>query len=244
MASALLAGHMLMASASAFYALYRILRPYRIGVYGPSMVGKTTLDQYLTVPGDIDPIPLAMRTAHPKANTHTGFKEPNETRKQIRLIKEKKPIRTTDLAGDALFRNLWVDDMFRRNVELIIFMVDHRAMTSPQFAMDASASLSYLVDNITKKSITKNITRKARKNSKKYEPKLFCLMINKMDIWWDDRAQYLWNIGLQKEHPIVAPFRESLKRLRKAGYRAEIMAMSSQHGINVEKSLIELLESL
>ena len=57
MASALVAGHMLMASASAFYALYRILRPYRVGIYGPSMVGKTPLDQYLTVPGDIDPIP-------------------------------------------------------------------------------------------------------------------------------------------------------------------------------------------
>ena len=47
--SALIAGHMLMASASALYSLYRILRPFRVGIYGPSMVGKTTLDQYLTV---------------------------------------------------------------------------------------------------------------------------------------------------------------------------------------------------
>ena len=65
-----------------------------------------------------------------------------------------------------------------------------------------------------------------------------------MDLWWDERAAYLWKMGIQKEHPIVRPFRESLKRLRKAGYRAEIMAMSSQHGINVEKGLIELLDSL
>ena len=69
-------------------------------------------------------------------------------------------------------------------------------------------------------------------------------MINKLDIWWDERAETLWSLVLQKEHPIVAPFRDSLKRLRKAGIRAEVMAMSSQHGINVEKSLIALLDSL
>ena len=242
--SALIAGHMLMASASGIYALYRILRPFRVGIYGPSMVGKTTLDQYLTVPGDIDPIPHEMRTAHAKADTATGFRSPRGTRKQIRLIKEKKPIRTTDLAGDPMFRNLWVEDMFGRDVELIIFMVDHRAMIFKQFAMDASASLSYLVDNIVKKEVTKKISRKARKKSKNYTPKMFCLMVNKMDLWWDHRAEWLWSRGLQKEHPIVAPFRDSLKRLRKAGIRAEVMAMSSQHGINVEKNLIELLDSL
>tara|TARA_R100000149_G_C5880159_1_gene145063 strand:+ start:3805 stop:4539 length:735 start_codon:yes stop_codon:yes gene_type:complete len=244
MASALVAGHMLMASASAFYALYRILRPYRVGIYGPSMVGKTTLDQYLTVPGDIDPIPYEMRTAHAKADNATGFRSPRSTRKQVRLVKEKKPIRTTDLAGDPMFRNLWIEDMFGRDVELVIFMIDHRAMIFKQFAMDASASLSYLVDNMTKKDVSKNISRKAKKKSKKYTPKLFCLMINKMDLWWDHQAARLWQLGLQKEHPIVAPFRESLKRLRKAGIRAEVMAMSSQHGINVQKNLIELLDSL
>ena len=244
MASALVAGHMLMASASAFYALYRILRPYRVGIYGPSMVGKTTLDQYLTVPGDIDPIPYEMRTAHAKADTATGYRSPRSTRKQVRLVKEKKPISTTDLAGDPMFRNLWVEDMFGRKVELVIFMIDHRAMIFKQFAMDASASLSYLVDNMIRKDISKNISRKAKKNSKNYTPKLFCLMINKMDLWWDPQAARLWQLGLQKEHPIVAPFRESLKRLRKAGIRAEVMAMSSQHGINVQKNLIELLDSL
>jgi hypothetical protein len=242
--SALIAGHMLMASTSALYALYRVLRPYRVGIYGPSLVGKTTLDQYLTVPGDIEPIPLHFRTAHPKASTMTGFQEPTPTRKRIRYKRDKTPVRTTDLAGDHMFRNLWVDDMFGRNVELIIYMVDHRAMTSPQFAADAAAGLTYLVDNIIKKDISKKISRKAKKVSKTYTPRLFCLMINKMDVWWDAQAQSLWRYGLQKEHPIVAPFRESLKRLRRSGIRAEIKAISSQHGINVEKSLTELLQSL
>jgi hypothetical protein len=244
MMSALIAGHMLMASASAFYSLYRVMKPYRIGIYGPSLVGKTTLDQYLTVPGDIDPIPLQFRTSHPKSNTLTGFKDPIPSRKQVRFKRDKKSITTADIAGDAMFRNLWVDDMFGRKAELVIYMVDHRALTSPQFAMDSSAGLTYLVDNIVKKDISSNISRKARKNSKNYVPRLFCLMINKMDIWWDQKAQMLWNHGLEREHPIVAPYRESLKRLRKAGIRAEIVAISSQHGMNVQKSLCDLIDKM
>jgi len=242
--SALIAGHMLMASATALHSLYRVLRPYRVGIYGPSLVGKTTLDQYLTVPGDIEAIPLNFRTSHPKANTSTGFQDPKPTRKQLRYKSEKKPVTTTDLAGDHMFRNLWVDDMFGRKVELIIFMVDHRAMTSPQFAADSSAALSYLVDNIIKKDVSKAISRKARKASKNYTPRLFCLMLNKMDVWWDDSAQQLWSFGLQKEHPMCAPYRESLKRLRRSGIRAEIAAISSQHGVNVEKSLVTMLETM
>ena len=242
--SALIAGHMMMASASAFYSLYRVMKPYRIGIYGPSLVGKTTLDQYLTVPGDIDPIPLQFRTSHPKSNTLTGFKEPISSRKQVRFKRDKKSITTADIAGDAMFRNLWVDDMFGRKAELVIYMVDHRALTSPQFAMDSSAGLTYLVDNIIKKDISSNISKKAKKNSKNYVPRLFCLMINKMDIWWDQKAQVLWNHGLEREHPIVAPYRESLKRLRKAGIRAEIVAVSSQHGMNVQKSLCDLIDKM
>jgi len=242
--SALIAGHMLMASTSALYAMYRVLKPYRVGIYGPSLVGKTTLDQYLTVPGDIEPIPLHFRTSHPKAKTSTGFQDPTATRKKIRYKKDKTPVQTTDLAGDHMFRNLWVDDMFGRKVELIIYMVDHRSMTSPQFAADSAAGLSYLVDNIIKKDLSKNISRKSKRNSKKYVPRLFCLMVNKIDVWWDQNAQYLWEYGMQKEHPVVAPYRDSLKRLRRAGIRAEIKAISSQHGINVEKALTELLQSM
>ena len=65
-----------------------------------------------------------------------------------------------------------------------------------------------------------------------------------MDIWWDQKAQVLWNHGLEREHPIVAPYRESLKRLRKAGIRAEIVAVSSQHGMNVQKSLCDLIDKM
>jgi len=239
--SALVAGHMFMAGFSAVHSLYRILKPYRVGIYGPSMTGKTTLDQYLTVPGDIDPIPDAFRTTHAKSYDLLGHSMPKVSRKQIRWQSEKKTVSTTDIAGQSQFRNMWVEDMFGRNVELVIYMIDHRSLSSLQFTLDSVSGFNYLIDNITKKSVTKQISRHAKRKSKKYTPKVFCLMINKMDVWWDPLAIKLLEHNLLREHPIALPYRDGLKRLRKAGIRAEVLAVSAQHGINVGKVFTNLI---
>ena len=242
--SAFVAGHLLLGSITAAYQIYRILKPYRIGIYGPSMTGKTTLDQYLTVPGDIDPIPLEFRTTHALDSKTGRYKSPKSHRKLLRWKKDKKAVSSSDIGGQSTFRNLWIEDMFGRNVEIVIYMVDHRVLTSPQCAVDAVSGLEYLVDRMLRKKKTGGLSRKARKISRKYEPKLFCLMINKIDIWWDQQASALWDMNLKREHPIVYPFRNALKRLRKAGIRAEVQAISAQHGLNVERTLIHLIESI
>ena len=239
--SALVAGHMFMAGFSAMHSLYRILKPYRVGIYGPSMTGKTTLDQYLTVPGDIDPIPDAFRTTHATSYNVLGHAMPKASRKQIRWKSEKKTVATADIAGQSQFRNMWIEDMFGREVELVIYMIDHRSLSSLQFTLDAVAGFNYLIDNITKKSITKSISRHAKRKSKKYVPKVFCLLMNKMDVWWDHNASNLLEHNLLREHPIAMPYRDGLKRLRKAGIRAEVLPVSAQHGINVSKVFSNLI---
>ncbi len=241
--SAVVAGHLLIGSISALQKMYRILRPYRVGIYGPSMTGKKTLDQYLTVPGDIDPIPVEMRTSHAMVNGRP--KLPKAHRKLIRWKKDRVPISNSDVAGQAQFRNLWIEDMFSRKCEIVIFMVDHRVLTSPSFLKESLASFKYLIDNITRTDVSTVISRKARKTSKStYMPKVFLFLINKMDVWWSPEANVLWANQLQREHPIVVPFRSELKRLRKKGVRAEIDAISAQHGVNVEKVLLSIVELL
>ena len=244
MLSALLAGHFFLGSIAVAHQIYRIVKPYRFGVYGPSMTGKTTLDQYLTVPGDIDPIPLEFRTTHPYDSVLKQYRIPRAERKLLRWKKEKKAISNTDIGGQSQFRNLWIEDMFGRNVEVVIYMVDHRVLTSPQCLLDSVVGFEYLIDCMLKKKTNNSLSRKARRRSKKYTPKLFCLLINKMDLWFDQQAAILWDMNMKREHPIVAPFRNGLKRLRKAGVRAEVEAISAQHGLNVERILINLIESL
>jgi len=123
--------------------------------------------------------------------------------------------------------------------------VDHRVLTHPNFREEAVASLQYLVDNITGKDRTKAISRKARKNARNgYKPDMFCFLINKMDAWWSPQAQYLWAHELQREHPIVYPFKQQLRDLRKAGVQAKVEAISAQHGLNVEKVMVNLIEAI
>ena len=239
----MLAGHIVIASFNAIKKLYRTLKPHRIGVYGPSMTGKTTLDQYLTVPGDIEPIPVEFRTTHARQNGYYILPKPH--RHQIKWKKERHPISSSDVGGQSQFRSLWVEDMFSRRPNVVFFMVDDRILKYPQFTKDAVASLSYLVDAIIGKEYPRTLSRKARKNAKGgYQPDMFCFLINKMDLWWTPQAQYLWDKRLQREHPIVFPFRQQLRRLRKAGIQADVEAISAQHGMNVEKVMIKMIESL
>ncbi len=243
MSSAMLAGHIVIASFNAIKKLYRTLKPHRIAVYGPSMTGKTTLDQYLTVPGDIEPIPVEFRTTHARQNGYYVLPTPH--RHQIKWKRERHPVSSSDIGGQTQFRSLWVEDMFTRRPNVVFFMVDDRILRFPQFTREAVASLSYLVDSIVGEDKPSTLSRKARKSAKKgYRPELFCFVINKMDLWWTPQAQYLWENGLQREHPIVYPFRNQLRRLRKAGIQAEVEAISAQHGMNVEKVVIKMIEGL
>ena len=51
--------------------LYNSYKPRKVGVYGAPMVGKTTLDRYLTPPGEMEEIPEDERKNYP--NDEGGF---------------------------------------------------------------------------------------------------------------------------------------------------------------------------
>ena len=50
------AGSALVGAAVFGQSLYNSWRPRRVGVYGAAMVGKTTLDRFMTTPGEMDEI--------------------------------------------------------------------------------------------------------------------------------------------------------------------------------------------
>ena len=67
--------------------LYNFLKPRRIGVYGPTLVGKTTLDEFMKTPGEMEEV--EERTMHAKRLLKSGHVLPRATRKRIRW-KERK----------------------------------------------------------------------------------------------------------------------------------------------------------
>ena len=46
-------GSVLMAAVVFGNDLYNYMKPRRLGIYGPTMVGKTTLDMFMTTPGEM-----------------------------------------------------------------------------------------------------------------------------------------------------------------------------------------------
>ena len=212
-----------------------MLLPHIFGIDGPARACKTTPEQDLTCPGDIEPRPLAMRTKQPMK--HGKFTMPRTTKKQVRWNGEKFPISTADFGGQARYWNMWAEDMVSRNVSILFYVVDHRVLQSHYVLGEAVGGLNYLVDIMTNTKYPKSFNRYLKKKAKIFKPKVVVLLINKMDVWWDKESQDLWDHGMKRQHPLVIPFQEEMRRLRKAGIATNVEAMSAQYGLNVERAI-------
>jgi len=220
--------------------LYHFWKPRRVGIYGPAMAGKTTLDRYMTTPGEMEEIDLADRTKHFKVPGLNRFLLPRASRKRVGWKGDKRVVYSADIAGEDRFWNLWVDDMVTRQVEAIIFLFDNRATKGGDAAVQAVGGFKFLVDSILHKQYRYRNLR-SRWKGKRYAPKVIMLVANKADEWWDDPANILWQQQRLGEHRIFDAFRDDLIRLQKAGIPTKRGMMATKIGWNVENTMIDLL---
>lgn len=234
-----LAGSALMGAVVYGRELYHFLKPRRIGVYGPTRVGKTTLDEFMRTPGEMDDI--EERTMHPKRLMGGGYVLPKATRKRIRWQGEKRVVHSADVGGQQRFWNLWIADMVDRSVEIVIFMTDTRVLKGTGAeVIDAVGGFEFLVDALIEKR-WKYRSPLARLRGRRYAPKQIWLVANKADEWWDDAANILWQSNRLREHKIFDSHRPAMRRLQKAGIPCRTSMMATKIGWNVEKSLINML---
>tara|TARA_R100000234_G_scaffold115607_2_gene91792 strand:+ start:1195 stop:1905 length:711 start_codon:yes stop_codon:yes gene_type:complete len=220
--------------------LWHYWKPRRVGIYGPALVGKTTLDRYMTTPGEMEEIPLEDRTKHFRVPGLNRFLLPRPTRKRVSWKGDKRVVFSSDIAGDERYWNLWIDDMVNRQVEAVIFMFDKRALQGGEAAVQAVGGFKYLVDAILHRQYRYR-KFKAWFKGKKYVPKLIMLVCNKADEWWDDQANVLWQQQRLGEHKVFDPFREDLIRLQKAGVPTKRGMMATRIGWNVENTMLDVL---
>tara|TARA_R110000803_G_scaffold111089_1_gene179515 strand:+ start:3239 stop:3955 length:717 start_codon:yes stop_codon:yes gene_type:complete len=219
-------------------ALYNSWRPRRVGIYGAGLVGKTTLDRYMTTPGEMEEISDEERTTHMKLLGR--FIMPKATRKRISWKGQKRVVYSSDVGGQERFWNLWIDDMVARQVETVVFMFDDRAIKGGQEALQQIAGFKYIVDCLINRNYRyRNF--KSRWNGKKYAPRLVMLVANKADRFFDENAAMLWQQNRIGEHKIFDAFRDDLIRLQKAGIPTRRSFMATRIGWNVEETMIDLL---
>jgi len=237
---ATMAGSALMGAVVYGKELYNFLKPRRLGVYGPTLVGKTTLDAFMKTPGEMETV--EERTMHAKRILKSGHVLPRATRKRIRWKGEKRVVHSADIGGQQRFWNLWIDDMVDRQVEIVVFMTDTRALVgNGSQVVDVVGGLEFLVDALIDKR-WKYRRLKTRLKGKRYAPKQVWIIANKADEWWDDKANILWQSNRLREHKVFDVHRPAMRRLQKAGIPCRVSMMATNIGWNVEKTLLEMLQ--
>jgi len=221
-------------------AIFNAWRPRKVGIYGAGLTGKTTLDRYMTTPGEMEEIPEEDRTTHFKILGRHML--PNPTRKRVSWKGEKRVVFSADVGGQERFWNLWIDDMVARQVECVVYMFDDRAIKGGDEALQQIAGFKYLVDAITNRHYRyRNF--KSRWKGKRYAPKLVMLVANKADRFFDETAVMLWQQDRIGEHKIFDAFRDDLIRLQKAGVPTRRSFMATRIGWNVDATMVNLLTS-
>jgi len=223
-------------------------KKHRFGVYGVYATGKTTLDTYLSIPGEIyDPEQQEKSTQHAYNKRKAQYKLPPPQLKKVRYsINERVAVRTiqsSDIGGQAKYWPLWLRDMVSRDVEIIVFLIDHRHLIDGTNVEQLEA-FNYVIDALVSRNYPMD-TRRGRKKSKGYSPRLFALVANKADMWllnsddpiWMER----WKTDQLEEHPIYDPFRQGLDRLRRAGIPNIKRSISALRGYDVEETIYDCL---
>jgi GTPase SAR1 family protein len=105
-------------------AFYKKVHAINFGIYGATMVGKTTLHHQLRTRGEV-----------PEIRNRTVGKQ-RASRKTIKLDGDTHTLKTADMGGEAIYWREWMQDMKSRKVKYVIFVIDHRHL-------DSSANLDH-----------------------------------------------------------------------------------------------------
>jgi hypothetical protein len=227
--------------------LYDKWRTHRFGIYGAWGVGKTTLDGFLSTPGEQPAPEDSHATQHPYDNQVGRYVAPPPTRKRVKYQQSMKllnrTIQSTDLGGQPAYYNLWLRDMVGRDVEIVFFLIDHRH-TVDRTAVEQQLAFKFIVDALVDRKWTFR-KWKMRRKAKKYRPRLVALIGNKADLWlyndptWKER----WKDDQVDEHPIFDPFRADLARLQRAGIPNIKRCISALRGWDVEETIYDCIQA-
>jgi len=179
----------------AMIGFWKKVHAINFGVYGATMVGKTTLGHQLRTRGEV-----------PQINERTvGLHR--ASRKNIKIDGNVHTIRSADIGGEAIYWKEWEKDMKSRRPKYIIFMIDHRHLDSTA-NLDHQLAWKYLVDSI----ISSTWSNGKKKRDSDY-PLAIGIWANKYDIWGE---KYKSEKDIEK-HEIFEPFSYGMRKLNDKG---------------------------
>ena len=179
----------------AILGVYKKIHAINFGIYGATMVGKTTLSYQLRTRGEV-----------PQINDRTvGIQR--ASRKSVKIDGESHTVRSADVGGEAIYWKEWEDDMKTRKPKYVIFMIDHRHLDNTS-NLDHQLAWKYFVDLI----ISSTWSNGKKKKDKDY-PLAVGVWANKYDIWGEKHKS-------EKDilkHEIFEPFSYGMRKLNDKG---------------------------
>ena len=180
----------------AVFSFYKRVHAINFGVYGATMVGKTTLSHQLRTRGEV-----------PTISRRTVGTE-RASRKVVKFDGDSHTLRSADIGGEAIYWKEWAKDMKSRKVKYVIFMIDHRHLDSSA-NLDHQSAWKFLIDTI----VSNTWPSGKRKKESEY-PIAVSIWANKYDIWNDKYPN--GNKAIDK-HPIFEPFKYGMSQLNDKG---------------------------
>jgi hypothetical protein len=179
----------------AIVGFYKKVHAINFGIYGATMVGKTTLSYQLRTRGEV-----------PQINDRTVGTS-RATRKNIKIDGNSHTIRSADIGGEAVFWREWEKDMRKRKPKYVIFMIDHRHLDNNS-NLDHQVAWKFLVD-----TIISNIWSDGKKKKEADYPLAVGIWANKYDIWGKIHES---DKPIEK-HEIFEPFGYGMRKLNDKG---------------------------
>lgn len=210
---------------------------HNVGVYGCSEAGKTTLDRQLMTEGYVEPLDERGRTHHKKKFLSKHYHMPPAEPKRVRSEGLSKTVVSRDIGGHTQYMPMWLQDMYKRKVETLVIVIDHRHLLDRNNT-DNQVAVGYILDHLKTGKAPKGIGLVKRIRRKHWKPKRILILANKADLWLDEDGYSQWERGLISEHPIFVPFRQYLFDLQRLHIPVRVDAISASVGWNVEDALM------
>lgn len=181
----------------AVIGFYKKIHAINFGVYGATMVGKTTLSHQLRTRGEVHQVNERTIGLH------------RASRKNIKIDGESHTIKSADIGGEAMYWKDWANDMQRRRVKYVIFMIDHRHLEN-NGNLDHQLAWKFLIDTI----VSSRWPDGKKKRDSDY-PIAVGIWANKYDIWGE---KFPLREGQSiDQHEIYLPYKYGMRKLNDKG---------------------------
>ena len=230
--------------------LWASWRKHRFGIYGYWGTGKTTLNRQISTSGELEVVERDEQetsTFHAYSQKKGKYVLPKPSTKRVRvaaseLMTTTRTLITTDIGGHEEYFDLWLEDMVTRDVQIVVWLIDHRHILDPSNTDQQEIFTRFVDVLVTGKYPFKS--RKLRRAAKKYKPKIVGLVANKADLWVDEAWRPYYGTARIGDHDIFQPFKEDLMRLQRYLMIPTLKrSCSALKNWNVERMIWDLLQA-